>query len=75
MTAVKIDRSFVERLQSDDDSTSVVQAIVDIAHATGLRVIAEGVGDHRLQRLVARSGSLVPGKNRFIGKRRNPSLP
>ena len=45
VTTVKIDRSFVERLGGEDDSTPVVQAIIEMSHAMGLRVLAEGVED------------------------------
>ncbi|HTX62933.1 MAG TPA: EAL domain-containing protein, partial [Acidimicrobiales bacterium] len=44
VTTVKVDRSFVRRLGTpSDDATPVVRAIVDLAHAMGLRVVAEGV--------------------------------
>jgi diguanylate cyclase (GGDEF)-like protein/PAS domain S-box-containing protein len=56
VTTVKVDRSFVERLGSADDSTPVVRAIVEMAHAMGLRVVAEGVSSERLQAMVATMG-------------------
>jgi len=56
VTTVKIDRSFVERLGREDDSTPVVKAIVDMSHAMGLSVVAEGVSDPRLQELVSELG-------------------
>ncbi|HEY7134223.1 MAG TPA: bifunctional diguanylate cyclase/phosphodiesterase [Acidimicrobiia bacterium] len=40
---VKIDRSFVAGLGVDDDDTSIVTAVVQLAHAIGRRVVAEGV--------------------------------
>ncbi|SER11614.1 periplasmic sensor diguanylate cyclase/phosphodiesterase [Faunimonas pinastri] len=40
---VKIDRSFVTGLAQSPDRTAFVQAIVDLAQATGLKVTAEGV--------------------------------
>jgi diguanylate cyclase (GGDEF)-like protein len=40
---VKIDRSFVAGLGVDDDDTSIVTAVVQLAHAVGRRVVAEGV--------------------------------
>jgi diguanylate cyclase (GGDEF)-like protein len=42
-TTVKVDRSFVERLGGTADSMAVVRAIVEMSHALGLRVVAEGV--------------------------------
>ena len=40
---LKIDRSFVSGLDDDGDSRPIAAAIVDMAHALGLRVVAEGV--------------------------------
>jgi diguanylate cyclase (GGDEF)-like protein len=40
---LKIDRSFVCGLDGDGDSRPIAAAIVDMAHALGLRVVAEGV--------------------------------
>jgi diguanylate cyclase (GGDEF)-like protein len=42
---VKIDRSFVTRLASDPAQDTVVRATVNLAHALGLIVVAEGVED------------------------------
>jgi diguanylate cyclase (GGDEF)-like protein/PAS domain S-box-containing protein len=56
VTAVKIDRSFIERLGRPDDSTSVVRAIIEMSHATGLEVVAEGVSDMDLQSRVSTMG-------------------
>ncbi|MFN8224408.1 MAG: EAL domain-containing protein [Gaiellales bacterium] len=43
--ALKIDRSFVARLDDDARIVALVRAIVDMGHALGLDVIAEGVED------------------------------
>jgi diguanylate cyclase (GGDEF)-like protein len=40
---IKIDRSFVERLATDRRSSSIVAAMIELAHALGLSVVAEGV--------------------------------
>jgi EAL domain-containing protein (putative c-di-GMP-specific phosphodiesterase class I) len=44
LDTLKIDQSFVMRMASEDDDT-VVRSIVDLAHALGMTVIAEGVED------------------------------
>jgi diguanylate cyclase (GGDEF)-like protein/PAS domain S-box-containing protein len=56
VTSVKVDRSFVERLDGPDDSAPVVRAIVEMSHAMGLSVVAEGVKDEKLRRLVSMIG-------------------
>jgi len=56
VTSVKIDRSFVERLGSADDSAPVVRAIIEMSHAMGLHVVAEGVSNARLRDLIVELG-------------------
>jgi diguanylate cyclase (GGDEF)-like protein/PAS domain S-box-containing protein len=43
VSALKIDRSFIEGLGRDSEDTSIVEAIVTLAHALGLTAIAEGL--------------------------------
>jgi EAL domain-containing protein (putative c-di-GMP-specific phosphodiesterase class I) len=48
---LKIDQSFVMRMARDGDET-IVRSIVDLGHALGFRIIAEGVeADETWQRL------------------------
>jgi diguanylate cyclase (GGDEF)-like protein/PAS domain S-box-containing protein len=42
-SAVKIDRSFVDGLGRELDDTTIVSAVVGLAHAMGLSVTAEGI--------------------------------
>jgi len=49
---VKIDRSFISRLLTDPQTSSIVRAAVDLSHALGLDAVAEGVEDEAtLERL------------------------
>jgi diguanylate cyclase (GGDEF)-like protein/PAS domain S-box-containing protein len=41
--ALKIDRSFIDGLGHDHEDTSIVEAIVTLAHALGLTAVAEGL--------------------------------
>ena len=43
LDTLKIDRSFVNRLDGSDKNSSIVKAIVDLARHLGLRTVAEGV--------------------------------
>jgi EAL domain-containing protein (putative c-di-GMP-specific phosphodiesterase class I) len=43
VSEIKIDRSFVLRMDADPDDAAIVRSIVDLADALGLRVVAEGV--------------------------------
>jgi len=40
---IKIDRSFIDEVDRDNDSTVIVEAIIGLAHNLDLRVTAEGV--------------------------------
>ncbi|HET9443688.1 MAG TPA: EAL domain-containing protein, partial [Acidimicrobiales bacterium] len=42
---VKIDRSFVMNMATDDNDAVIVRSTVDLGHNLGLRVVAEGVED------------------------------
>jgi len=46
---LKIDRSFVNDLEASADARAVVDAVIRLAHALGLRVVGEGV-ETRVQR-------------------------
>ncbi|SAL02880.1 putative bifunctional diguanylate cyclase/phosphodiesterase [Caballeronia ptereochthonis] len=46
--ALKLDRSFIARMPSDDSIRMIVRGMIDISHGLGVRVIAEGV-EHAAQ--------------------------
>ena len=43
VSALKIDRSFIDGLGREHEDTSIVEAIVTLAHALGLTAVAEGL--------------------------------
>lgn len=44
---LKIDKSFVDRIDHNDDAKAIVEAIVSLSYSLKLRVIAEGVENRR----------------------------
>ncbi len=53
---LKIDRSFVKDIESGTDARAVVDAVVRLAHALGLKVVAEGVENTRQQQILVELG-------------------
>jgi predicted signal transduction protein with EAL and GGDEF domain len=53
---LKIDRSFVMDLEHSPDARAVVDAVVKLAHALGLKVVAEGVENPRQRQVLAELG-------------------
>ena len=53
---LKIDRSFVLDLEHSADARAVVDAVVKLAHALGLKVVAEGVENQRQQQILVGLG-------------------
>lgn len=44
---VKIDKSFITNVATDEVSAAIVRAVVELAHQLGLQTVAEGVEDQR----------------------------
>jgi EAL domain-containing protein (putative c-di-GMP-specific phosphodiesterase class I) len=53
---LKIDRSFVTDVETSADARAIVDAVVKLAHALGLRVVAEGVENTRQQQILVDMG-------------------
>ena len=53
---LKIDRSFVMDIEHSADARAVVDAVVKLAHALGLKVVAEGIENERQQRILVDLG-------------------
>ena len=53
---LKIDRSFVTDVEHSADARSIVDAVVKLAHALGLRVVAEGIETEQQRRILCEAG-------------------
>jgi diguanylate cyclase (GGDEF)-like protein/PAS domain S-box-containing protein len=53
---LKIDRSFVAGIGNSDEDRAIVRGVIDMAHALGLRSVAEGVEDARQRQVLADLG-------------------
>jgi predicted signal transduction protein with EAL and GGDEF domain len=53
---IKIDRSFVMDMESDNNDAVIVRSIIDLAHNMGLMAVAEGVERREVWDLLVKSG-------------------
>jgi len=59
---LKIDKSFVQNMGTNDDDDAIVRSTIELAHSLGLRVVAEGVeSEEILERLAALGCDLAQG--------------
>ena len=62
VTELKIDRSFVTSIATDDSDAMIVRSTIDLGHNLGLRVVADGVeDDHTLRWLSDHGCDLAQG--------------
>jgi diguanylate cyclase len=54
---LKIDRTFVSRVVVGSTHAAIVSSVIELGHALGLRVVAEGVEELAQHRLVATLGA------------------
>jgi EAL domain-containing protein (putative c-di-GMP-specific phosphodiesterase class I) len=53
---VKVDRSFVSRVDTDAAAAAIVKAVIELSHSLGLHVIAEGIESDGQLRLLQAMG-------------------
>lgn len=59
---LKIDREFISQIQNEEDELHLLNAIIDLAHQLGLRVLAEGVEtETQLNYLIRQGCDLAQG--------------
>lgn len=65
--ALKIDRTFVRDLATDQDDAAIVGAIVAMANKLGLRVVAEGI-DEKAQLTLLKQYKGIVGQGYLLGR-------
>src|ERR1022692_434129 len=66
---LKIDRKFVQRMNGADNTRTLVQSIVGLAHGMGMRAVAEDVETRRAAR-TTQSHGMRPGAKLHAGRTR-----
>jgi EAL domain-containing protein (putative c-di-GMP-specific phosphodiesterase class I) len=56
VSSVKIDKSFTQSMETDNDSAVIVRAIIELGHNLGLKVVAEGVENLAAKEMLAGFG-------------------
>jgi EAL domain-containing protein (putative c-di-GMP-specific phosphodiesterase class I) len=56
---IKIDKSFVTNMESDENDRAIVRAVIDLAANLGLKVVAEGVETQTAWKMLADLGCAV----------------
>lgn len=64
---LKIDRTFIKDLPDDDDGVAITQSIIDLGHALGFRITAEGIETHA-QYAFLRNAGCDQGQGYLIGR-------
>jgi diguanylate cyclase (GGDEF)-like protein len=64
---LKIDKSFVMKMESDADDAKIVRSTIDLGHNMGLKVVAEGLENLAVWELLAKMGC-DQGQGYYISK-------
>lgn len=73
VSEIKIDRSFVMEMTSDENDAIIVRATIDLAHNLGLKIVAEGVKDQATWEILRVLGCDI-GQGYFISKPVSPGV-
>jgi EAL domain-containing protein (putative c-di-GMP-specific phosphodiesterase class I) len=52
VSCIKIDKSFIQKIETDRDSSVIVKSIIDLGHNLGLKIVAEGVETIQSKRML-----------------------
>lgn len=62
LDSLKVDKSFVDEIERDDNAAAIVDAVIRLAHTLGLEVVAEGVEtEGQLERLASMGCDFAQG--------------
>ena len=64
---LKIDKSFITTLMSDEQNKAIVHTTIELAHNMNLRVVAEGIEDEETLRQISDMGC-EEAQGYFLGK-------
>lgn len=64
---LKIDRAFIKDLPGDDNDVAITRAIIDLGHALGFRITAEGI-ETQAQYAFLRNAGCDQGQGYLIGR-------
>jgi diguanylate cyclase (GGDEF)-like protein len=53
---LKIDRAFIETMEADEKTRMIVESTIDLAHALGISVVAEGLQSEEQLRMLSKMG-------------------
>ena len=53
---VKVDRTFVQRMDTESDDAAIVRSIIELAHTLDLTVVAEGIENPEVSQLLRSMG-------------------
>jgi EAL domain-containing protein (putative c-di-GMP-specific phosphodiesterase class I) len=53
VSCIKIDKSFVQNIETDRDNSVIVKSIIDLGHNLGMKVVAEGVETGTAKKMLA----------------------
>ncbi|HUQ09576.1 MAG TPA: EAL domain-containing protein [Steroidobacteraceae bacterium] len=70
---LKIDRSFISRMATDEEISTIVRSTIDLGHNLGLKVVAEGVEDQSAWNIL-RSLGCDDAQGYFMSKPLSPDL-
>ena len=64
---VKIDRSFIQGMDTDQEARAISRAMIGLGHNLGMIVVAEGIEDKSVMQMLREEGCDI-GQGYYLGK-------